>query len=231
MYESYWQLREKPFEPGADGEFYYPAQTHQAALLKLRYAIENRRAAALLAGASGLGKTLVAGMIRSALDESFQPFVQLSFPQMPVDQLMAYLAAWLTGGEVNGPLWQNVDRIERFLAENTNKGRHAVLVIDEANGAPVQGVKVVVEHSGGSTTEETDATGVVDLASVTTNPTAVHAFHSDYSWVSVVDPGSKDVLVSISPRPDTTKAGGFRGQFDFSKIPTPGEVQLGIAEG
>ena len=136
MYESYWELNEKPFEPGTDGKFYYPAQTHQAALLKLRYAIENRRAAALLAGASGLGKTLVAGMIRSTLDASFQPFVQLCFPQMPVDQLMAYLAAQLTGGhvkETTEQVWQNVERIERFLDENTKHGHHAVVVIDEAH--------------------------------------------------------------------------------------------------
>jgi len=136
MYESYWQLREKPFESGAGGKFYYPAETHQAAILKLRWAIENRRAAALLAGASGLGKTMVAGMVHGVLDESFGPYVHLCFPQMPADQLMAYLAAWLTGGDVKGPageVWQSVDRIERFLADNSRRGRHAVVVIDEAH--------------------------------------------------------------------------------------------------
>ena len=136
MYESYWQLRQKPFEDVVDGEFYYPGQTHQAALLKLRYAIENHRAAALLAGASGLGKTLAAGMVRSMLDESFSPFVHLCFPQMPVEQLMTYLAVQLTGRGAKSStdqLWQSVDRIERFLAENTSKGRHAVVVIDEAH--------------------------------------------------------------------------------------------------
>ncbi|MBN1588751.1 MAG: AAA family ATPase [Pirellulales bacterium] len=136
MYESYWRLQEKPFENVVDEKFYYPSQTHQAAILKLRYAIENHRAAALLAGTSGLGKTLVTDMLRSMLDESFQPFVRLSFPQMPVDQLMAYLAVCLTGASTTDPidrLWQCVDRIERFLAENTQNGRHAVVVIDEAH--------------------------------------------------------------------------------------------------
>ncbi|HBO43576.1 MAG TPA: ATPase [Planctomycetaceae bacterium] len=135
MYESYWHLREKPFEPGVDGGFYYPSETHQAAILKLRYAIENRRAGALLAGGSGLGKTLVVAMIRSMLGEKFQPFVHLCFPQMPPDQLMAYLALWLTGGNEDSdtPLWRSVDRIERFLAKNADAGRHAVVVVDEAH--------------------------------------------------------------------------------------------------
>ncbi|MBN2217794.1 MAG: AAA family ATPase [Pirellulales bacterium] len=136
MYESYWQLREKPFESSVEGKFYFPASTHQAAILKLRYAIENRRPAALLAGESGLGKTMVAGMVRSVLDESFRPFVQLSFPLMPVDQFMAYLASSLAGGEASsrsGQVSQSVDQIERFLTENGKHGRHAVVVIDEAH--------------------------------------------------------------------------------------------------
>ena len=71
MYESYWQLKQKPFESSADPRFYYPGESHQAALLKLRYAIENRRGAALLCGPSGSGKTLVANMLRGALSEQF----------------------------------------------------------------------------------------------------------------------------------------------------------------
>ena len=58
MYETYWRLKQKPFENAADPRFYYPGESHQAALLRLRYAVENRRGAALLAGPSGSGKTL-----------------------------------------------------------------------------------------------------------------------------------------------------------------------------
>ena len=46
MYESYWQLRQRPFENNADPQFYYPGESHQAALLKLHYAVENRRGGA-----------------------------------------------------------------------------------------------------------------------------------------------------------------------------------------
>ena len=63
MYEAYWQLRQKPFENCADPRFYYPGESHQAALLKLRYAVENQRGGALLCGASGSGKTLLVSII------------------------------------------------------------------------------------------------------------------------------------------------------------------------
>jgi len=137
MYESYWQLDRKPFENTSDTSFYYPGEAHQGALLKLRYAIENRRGLAVLSGVAGLGKTMLAQSLTQQLAEEFQPLVHLVFPQMPPDQLLAYLADELTGetGRRESPLTidQSVRRIQRSLAENVEAGRHAVAVIDEAH--------------------------------------------------------------------------------------------------
>ncbi|MEE8452489.1 MAG: AAA family ATPase [Thermoguttaceae bacterium] len=135
MYESYWQLSRKPFDNATDPDFYFPGESHQAALLKLRYAIENRRGGALLAGTEGTGKTLVAGMLREVLDETFQPFIHLVFPQMSTAELLAYLADELDGSsskKYDAGVRHSVSRIERFLGDNTHQGRHAVVVVDEA---------------------------------------------------------------------------------------------------
>ncbi|MHC4176532.1 MAG: ExeA family protein [Planctomycetota bacterium] len=136
MYESHWQLKQKPFENSADPRFYFPGESHQAALLKLRYAIENRRGGALLAGGSGTGKTLLTGMLRQMLSEQFSPFVHLVFPQMSTAELLAYLAGELDGSTDDSggcSVEKSIRRIEHFLAENTDKGRHAVVAVDEAH--------------------------------------------------------------------------------------------------
>lgn len=135
MYESHWQLDRKPFESWCDPGFYYPGESHQAALLKLRYAIENRRGGALLAGPSGTGKTLIVGMLRRMLAEDVSPIVHLVFPQMSAEELLAYMAIELgasTPGGDSHSIHQSVSRIENFLAENTDAGKHAVVVVDEA---------------------------------------------------------------------------------------------------
>ncbi|MBN2475863.1 MAG: AAA family ATPase [Pirellulales bacterium] len=136
MYESYWQLQQKPFENSADPRFYYPGESHQAALLKLRYAVENRLGGALLAGVSGSGKTLVVNMLRDVLGEQCAPFLHLVFPQMSTPELLAYLAGELSGAD-GGPQQhdtaQSIRRIGRFLRENTRSRRHAVVVVDEAH--------------------------------------------------------------------------------------------------
>jgi general secretion pathway protein A len=133
MYESYWQLRQKPFENHADPQFYYPCESHQAALLKLRYAVENRRGGALLAGAAGSGKTLLAALLRTMLGEACSPFVRLVYPQMATDELLAYLAEALDGDSTAGGVSHSIRRIERFLTENAEQGRHAILLVDEAH--------------------------------------------------------------------------------------------------
>ncbi len=138
MYEAYWQLTEKPFENGWDRRFYYPSETHQGALLKLRYGAENHRGAVVLSGAAGLGKSILVQSLREQLPEDFSPFVHLVFPQLPCDQLLAYLAdqfaaprtSTQTSPQTAG---QSVQRIEQALAENTRQGRHAILVVDEAH--------------------------------------------------------------------------------------------------
>ena len=134
MYESYWQLEQKPFENTADPQFYFPGETHQAALLKLRYAVENRRGGALLAGAAGTGKTYLLCLLRQALGETYTPFIHLVYPQMTPAELLAYLADEFDGGGTAGiAVHESIRRIQTALRANAEKGRHAVVVIDEAH--------------------------------------------------------------------------------------------------
>jgi len=135
MYEAYWQLQSRPFENCTDARFYYPSEVHQGALLKLRYAIENQRGAALLAGAAGVGKTLLVNSLKRQVGEKHTPFVHLVFPQMSVSELLNYLAAEvgaLASPSATVTVDESVRRLQSFLSENTKKGKHAVIVVDEA---------------------------------------------------------------------------------------------------
>lgn len=134
MYEAHWQLERRPFENGLEPGFYYPGETHQGALLKLRYVLENRRGAAVLAGPSGSGKTLLVQLLRRQLPAEFSPFVHLVFPQMTTGELLAYIAGEL-GTTVPAPyaVDESVRQIQQALAKNAQQGRHAVIAVDEAH--------------------------------------------------------------------------------------------------
>ena len=136
MYLDYWQLDAKPFEPSSDAQFAFAANSHQAALHKLRYAIENRRAAALLAGPAGAGKTLLVESLRREVGDAYQPFVQVVFPQMSDRDLLVYLAEHL-GAPPADPqrhtIEESLRRLEFILRDNVRRKRHAVIVVDEAH--------------------------------------------------------------------------------------------------
>ncbi len=145
MYESHWKLSERPFENRKDSKFYYPAETHQAALLKLRYAIENRRAAAVLCGPGGMGKSLLVDALQRQLNETSQPISHVVFPAMNAAQMIRYLVAQVgatasaTDSEAQATQSQGHDMaadvlaFEQFLRRNLERQRHAVIVVDEAH--------------------------------------------------------------------------------------------------
>lgn len=135
MYERHWQLSGRPFENWCDSRFFYESDVHQTAMLKLRYGIENRRSAMALCGDSGMGKSMLADVMVSQLDEGIGPITRIVFPRLSGDQLLGYLADELTGEEQGcreTPL-QSLRRIEHFLRENVASGHHALVVVDEAH--------------------------------------------------------------------------------------------------
>jgi general secretion pathway protein A len=135
MYEEYWRLSGRPFENRTTEGSYYPAETHQAAILKLRYAIENRRAAALLCGPSGMGKSMVVNLLAQQLEDNYRPLHQIVFPALSSEQLVRYMAEQLDSSACGLPRESSSDliRLEKFLTGNVESGKHAVVFVDEAH--------------------------------------------------------------------------------------------------
>lgn len=144
MYESYWNLKKFPFENSAAPEFYYGSHTHQAALLKLQYVIENRHGAGLLVGETGSGKTSLTRQLESSLPENFGPVIRVVYPQLQPAELLSYILAELNPevGELD-PAMVGLDKILRKIAQSlkahTADGRHPILIIDDAQ---------LIEHPG-----------------------------------------------------------------------------------
>ena len=136
MYEEYWQLAAKPFESTTESRFLYQGESQQAALHKMRYAIESRRSAILCSGPSGIGKTLLAQVLRDQLADFVGPFVQVVFPLMSSRDFLVYLAEEL-GAPAADPaqhtLEESLRRLQFFLEENARVNKHAVVAVDEAH--------------------------------------------------------------------------------------------------
>jgi type II secretory pathway predicted ATPase ExeA len=135
MYLDYWQLETKPFEPVVDAQMMFPGPTHQAAIHKLRYAIENRRPAALLVGSAGVGKTLIWETLSNQLGDRLGKQVHLAFPLLSPREMLAYVAIHF-GGSLSGSQAsadESLCSLEQVLTDNHHRGKLAVLAVGEAH--------------------------------------------------------------------------------------------------
>jgi type II secretory pathway predicted ATPase ExeA len=135
MYEDYWQLETKPFEPTADPRFMFPCPGHQAAAHKLRYAIHSRRPAALLVGPAGIGKTLAWHTLSAQLGKALGKQAHLIFPLLSPREMLAFLAHTL-GAPVTAAqpaVDECLSALQFVLHENRAQGKLAVLAVDEAH--------------------------------------------------------------------------------------------------
>jgi len=134
MYEAHWKISERPFENWGDTRYFFASEVHESALLQLHYAVQSRRAAVAICGDSGMGKTLLLDTLVEQLSDNDAPVVRIVFPHLSGEQLLGYIADELTGesGAADEPSRITLRRLSTFLKKNIEDGKHAVIVVDEA---------------------------------------------------------------------------------------------------
>lgn len=135
MYEFHWKLSKRPFEDGAHPEFYFASQTHQTALLKLRYLIDQQKGIGIIAGEHGLGKSYLTHVLEQEFVQSGgEPFIRLLFPQLSPAGTLAYFAGRL-GSTVTSHESDDVvlRGLEQQLDLYRQQQRRLVLLIDDAH--------------------------------------------------------------------------------------------------
>jgi len=137
MYERYWRMQRPAFRSQATAEFFFAAASQRAALLKLKYLVEQQQGIAIVTGQAGAGKTFLLDAFRSQLPASVGPVVDVLFPQMTSDDLLSYLCAKLHDNAVEPErVTDRLDKVLRKLESQfgvlARQGRHPLIVIDDA---------------------------------------------------------------------------------------------------
>ncbi|HKD38008.1 MAG TPA: hypothetical protein VKB78_14445, partial [Pirellulales bacterium] len=66
-YRMHWGLTETPFRGGIDPKFFYESPTHEEALARLRFLVEERQRLGMLMGESGTGKSMLLEVVARQL--------------------------------------------------------------------------------------------------------------------------------------------------------------------
>ncbi|NOZ85432.1 MAG: hypothetical protein GXP49_04050, partial [Deltaproteobacteria bacterium] len=98
-----------------------------------------------------------------------------------------------------------------------------VLLFDSATGAPIEGATVKADDQE----QVTDATGAALFTGL--NASTVSVFKQGYPYLTAMNVTKNDLVFYTKPFPDPNKAGGVKGDFDFSKFITKSEIEIGMA--
>lgn len=133
-YLEFFNLNEQPFSISVDNRFYFNSNQHAHALVKLRYAAEERKGLAVLVGGVGTGKTTLARRMLDELEESkFESALLVVIHTSVTSEWLLRKIAVQLG--VQNPLDDKTELLSQLynrLVEIYDSGKKAVVLIDEA---------------------------------------------------------------------------------------------------
>lgn len=134
MYESYWGLKEKPFENTPNPRFLYRSREHEEALSRFIYAVKEKKGLAMFTGEYGSGKTLISMyVLRMLKDDKDFRIVMIVNPKLSFIEFMREIVYQLKGEltQENNKL-NLLHMLKDLITKNNNSGRHTVVIIDES---------------------------------------------------------------------------------------------------
>jgi type II secretory pathway predicted ATPase ExeA len=146
MYESFWKLSGKPFSQRSELSGFYRSQSHHAALLRLRYGMDNFAGPGLIMGLSGTGKSSLVRVF-AAEHEEMRPFVHVVFPALECNELLRLIASELTQtsmADVEGTD-QVLQETQKSLRKHAAAGRRPLVCIDDAHLLSDDALQYVVQ--------------------------------------------------------------------------------------
>ncbi|GJQ60327.1 MAG: AAA family ATPase [Candidatus Scalindua sp. AMX11] len=132
MYEKYWNLNTLPFENVPDPRFLYRSEKHEEALMRLVYAAQTQKGAAMLTGNIGCGKTTTCRTFIQSLPVSEYEIGLIANPMLsPIDFLSEIL--YQLGSQKNADTkTELIHLLNEEILNNLENGKKTLLIIDEA---------------------------------------------------------------------------------------------------
>ena len=131
MYESFFGLKESPFNVTPDPRFVYFSQQMSEALSALLYGIENRRGFIQITGEIGAGKTTLCRTLLSKLDSKVHSSYVFN-PKLSEFEILQVIVEDFGIQPTGKKKKDYFNGLNRFLITELEKGYNAIVIIDEA---------------------------------------------------------------------------------------------------
>ena len=134
MYESFYGLKENPFNVTPNPDYIYLGENHREALAQLFYGVRERKGFIVITGEVGTGKTTLIHYLLDKMNGNHTKTAFLFNPKLTVDDFIQYILKDLgvrVQGKTKGEYLHN---LHRYLLNAYQKDERVILIVDEAQG-------------------------------------------------------------------------------------------------
>jgi len=141
MYEAFYGLSGKPFQLNPDPSFYFESRGHRRARAYLEYGLHQGEGFIVITGEVGAGKTTLLRSVLERLPTDAIVATQIVSTQVEADDMLRLVAQGFglaAAGEEKSTL---LTELRRYCLHEFERGRKALLIVDEAQNLPPRAVE------------------------------------------------------------------------------------------
>ena len=141
MYESYYGLSAKPFQLKPDPQFFFGSRGHKRAMAYLEYGLSQGDGFIVITGDVGAGKTTLVRSLFCKLESEKIQAAQIVNTNLDADDTLRMVVAAFGLPYEDDSKASLLTRLEQFLRQCDQKGKRALLIVDEAQNLSPQAVE------------------------------------------------------------------------------------------
>ncbi|CAH1906387.1 ATPase [Candidatus Nitrotoga sp. HW29] len=141
MYESYYGLSAKPFQLNPDPQFFFGSRGHKRAMAYLEYGLSQGEGFIVITGEVGAGKTTLVRSLFCKLESEKIQAAQIVNTNLDADDTLRMVVAAFGLPYEDDSKASLLTRLELFLRQCDQKGKRALLIVDEAQNLSSQAVE------------------------------------------------------------------------------------------
>lgn len=142
MYLDYFNFKEKPFSLTPDAKFLFLTKQFESALDVLNYSVKERLGFSVLTGEVGTGKTTITREFLNRIGDAVE-YALLVNPLMSIPELLRAI-----NKDFGNPVrylspQRQIESLNKFLLKQYEKGKNALVVIDEAQNLSFEALEMI----------------------------------------------------------------------------------------
>jgi putative secretion ATPase (PEP-CTERM system associated) len=136
MYDKFYGFSGRPFQLNPDPRFFYRSKGHQRAMAYLRYGLQQRQGFIVVTGDVGTGKTMLVNTLFRELQGKNLVAARIVSTNVEDAELLKLVAAAFELPFEKLSKAALLNQLGKFFTSAHEAGKHALLVIDEAQNLP-----------------------------------------------------------------------------------------------